>query len=183
MDDMQILKALLAAAAGAASSANPDIQALSAAVSQSVGDLAAKMGLDLAAAPAPAPESTPAPEAVAGADMDAKIEKAVASAVSKAMAGKVPVTASKGLDLATVQAVAREESERARLLEANKEALGDMLPLLASKPLAEVKSFVAAVASKASKGDGGEAPRGEALTGAPEASKAHSLADRYSKGK
>lgn len=177
MNDMEILKALLAAAAGAASSADPDVQALGAAVSQSVGDLAAKLGVDLSA---PAPASAPSP-AAAGADMDAKIEKAVASAVIKAMAGKLPVTASKGLDLAAVQAVAREESERARLLDANKEALGDMLPLLASKPLAEVKSFVAAVASKASKGDGNAAPRGEALTGAPEASKAHSLADRYGK--
>lgn len=190
MGDMEILRALLAAAAGAASSADPDIKAFGEAVGGQCQELAASKGIDLSA-PAPASEAEAAPAAApeaAGADMDEKIEKAVASAVAKALASlparpaPLPLpaaVASKGMTPAEVQRIAREESERSRLLDANKDVLGpEVVNLLSGKPLPEVKSFVAALASKASKGQGGEAPRAPQL-GTVEG-KSYSLAERYS---
>lgn len=187
MNDTEILKALLAAAMGAAASQDADVQAFGALVAQQSAELASAKGLALDAA-SPGPESTPAageadPKKEEPAPMAAAadIEKAVASAVAKALAKftpSAPTSAVASRD--DVRAMVNEDGERRALIEANKGALGAMAPLLASKPLAEVKAFVAAVASK-SAGLANEAPRGGVISGSPEQSKTFSLADRFAK--
>jgi hypothetical protein len=185
MNDTEILKALLAAAMGAASSQDADIQAFGAIVSQQAADLAAAKGLSLDAAPAS--DATPVAAAdpkvpaadpnVAAAPM-AGIEEAVAAAVKK-----LGLTAgAKGVTSADVRAIVAEDAERRALIEANKDKLGAVAHLLASKPLTEVKAFVAAVASKSTSKD--EPVRGAPVGGGIESSKTYSLADRFAaKGK
>lgn len=182
MNDTDILKALLAAGMGAAASQDPDIQALGAIVAGQANDVAMAKGIDLAGAgatEAPASEAAPAAPAAAAADAcDPKVEKMVAAAVAAAVAKHgVGVSASKPLTESGVRAIFAEENERRALLDANKETLGGLVGVLASKPLAEVKTFIAAAAAK-KPSPGGEAPRGEALA-EPSEAPSFSLADRF----
>lgn len=182
MNDTDILKALLAAGMGAAASQDPDIQALGAIVAGQANDVAMAKGIDLAGADMtepPASQAAPAAPAAAAADAcDPKIEKMVAAAVAAEVAKYgVGVSASKLLTESGVRAIFAEENERRALLDANKETLGGLVGVLASKPLSDVKTFIAAAAAK-KPSPGGEAPRGEALAEASEAP-AFSLADRF----
>lgn len=185
MNDTDILKALLAAGMGAAASQDPDIQALGALVAGQSNDLATSKGLDLAGADAAEPPASqaapmaPAPAAAAADACDPKIEKMVAAALAKHGVG---VAASKPLTEASVRSILAEDRERSALLDANKDTLGGLVGVLASKPLAEVKVFIAAAASKKTPTGDAVAPRGESLA-EPEGSASFSLADRYGKKK
>lgn len=189
MNDTEILKALLAASMGAAGSMDPDIQALGQLLAPQVSDLATAKGIDLSAEATPANEAAggdvakPEEKIVAAADVEQMVEKAVAKAVAaalpKAPASAASVVAGKrSASLDDVSRLVAESDEKRALIEANKDKLGALVPLIASKTLAEVKGFVAACASRDAAGDKGAAVRGEAV-GAVEQGEKVSLADRY----
>lgn len=212
MNDMDVLKALLAAAIGATTAADPDIQAMGVSVSQAVTGLASSKGLDLSGAavePAPASQEMagampekPEPQMAAACEADKvqaaaavkKDEDAKVAASKKAAEDAKAVLAAAGgsvgaggITVETARSIAREESERAQLITANAAVLGPMAGLLAGKPLAEVKAFVAAAstqAAKAAKAEAaeGKAPRGGEL-GTVTASRPISISEKYMNGK
>ncbi|MFO0588829.1 MAG: phage protease [Polyangiaceae bacterium] len=188
MDDISILKALLAAAMGCAQCADSDCQAIGVDIAKQVSDFASSKGLDLTSS-APPSEATPVQAAACAPEEDKKnmtaskpvltyedVEKLVTERVNAALAQNV--TAGKAIST-EVRTVLSEESEKRALLEANKDVLGGMLPLLATKSLGEVKSFVAAANVTASKKDpkDGEAPRGPAIE--EDLCQPVSIVDRY----
>lgn len=195
MNDLDLLKALLAAAMGAAGSQDPDVQACGASVAGMVSDLATAKGMDLSAAAAEPPASVPsaALPAAAGACDPTKPATAAAAKVAPApvQAAAPGVTAADVERLVAgalekqgtnVRAAVAEDSERRALIAANAGALGNLAPILASKPLAEVKSMIAAVvanAAKAAPAAGADtAPRGAVVAaGAPAGEDKRVIAD------
>jgi len=167
MNDLDCLKALLAAAMSCAGSQDPDISAMGATVAGQVSDLGAAKNLDLSGAGDPAPPSQPIPAAGA-AGCDPKVAArppapASVAAPSVTLSDVESVVASAlSKQSASMRSIVAEDAERRDLIERNKATLGAMAPILAGKPLAEVKSFVAAATANASKTSPGTepAPRG-----------------------
>jgi hypothetical protein len=136
--DLETLKALLAAAQKMAENAeNADLKSVGADLVTQLTDMAGKLGMDLTAAPA----SDPAPAAPVAAAADP-----VAPAADPKT---VPAAASKGITLADVQSVIREERAKSELLTAAVAGRQGMTPalvtILASKSLAECRAFVGAL--------------------------------------
>lgn len=131
--DLEKLKALIAAAQQMADAAeNADLKAVGTDLVKQLTDMAAKLGLDLTAAPEAAPASQAAPVVAAAPE-----EK------------PMPAVAGKGVTIADVQAVIREERAKSELLTAAVAGRQGMTPALASilagKSLAECRAFVGAL--------------------------------------
>lgn len=139
VNDLDFLKALMAACAGATALQIPAIQDLLQSLSTQVPTLASDNGLDL---------STPAPEAPAS---EAAPALAAAPVAPEAPKAEDPKCASKTMSASEIRTMIAEETEKAVLLFANKDALGDKAVFLASKPLTDVKEFVALANRTASK--------------------------------
>jgi len=177
VDDIAILKALLAAASAASAAQDPDLQQLGQTVGSACTDLAQAKGMDLSAAPASSPAPSAPPAAAAAAPAADPEKQAAASAIAarlRSMPSR-PV----GLTAADVEQVVTsrmaEERERAEILTSNKDVLAGFETLLTGKPLAEVKSFVATACAARDKRIAQEtaaaAPRGAEIPapGAPQA--------------
>lgn len=184
VNEQDFLKALMAACAGATSLQDPDVAALCEALMGQVKEVAAAKGYDLSA---PAPEAAPpseAPAPVQAAESAPEEEKKVMGDAQPEKKDE-PAMVSKALTTLDVQKMLKEDRERQALLSANAELLGGFAPLLADKPLDEVKRFVVAAKLRAPKlmTQESKAPRGEqeTTTGAATKSEKTSLVQIYSK--
>lgn len=151
VNDLDFLKALMAACAGATALQIPAIQDLLQSLSTQVPAMASDNGLDLST---PAPEASEAPASEAA---PAQAAAPVAPEAPKVMAApeapkaEDPKCASKTMSASEIRTMIAEETEKAVLLFANKDALGDKAAFLSSKPLVDVKEFVALANRTASK--------------------------------